>query len=450
MNVENFLEAQDYLSAHIPEKPKTIFSGGRGLKRIKYLLRLLDNPQDKLKVIHIAGTSGKSSTSYLLSILFSSADQRSGLFISPHITNLRERISINNINITRDQFVRYLNELIPFIDRMEESEFGKPTYFEILTALTFYFFWKQKVDYAVMETGIGGLLDATNVVNNINKVCIITKLGMDHVEILGGKLGEIAEQKAGIITKTSLVITPEQEREAISVIKNSAKKNCAQLYIIQEGVNYKDIKEDQDKTVFTFDFLKTHLQLLSLGLLGKHQAENCSLALAVLTILSRRDGFTIHERQIRNALMKASFFGRLSRYKLEGKTVIVDGAHNAQKMEAFLQAVAHLYQGQKFHFLIAFKSTKNFIPLLKKIVPLAESITITSFKIKAQDWLHESVKPETITKALSTIGFYNYHIVADPKEAFKQLLKIKDKTNIIVTGSFYLISELYEKISKVG
>ncbi len=449
MFLANFSDAQNYLSAHIPKNPKNIFSGGLGLARIKYLLRLLDNPQDKLKVIHVAGTSGKSSTSYLLSLLLSSANKRTGLFISPHITNVSERIRINNINIAENQFVESLNEIIPFIERVEKSEFGIPTYFEILTTLAFYFFWREKADYAVMETGIGGLQDGTNVVNSTNKVCVITKLGMDHTEILGKTLTEIAKQKAGIITKNAIVITPEQGPTADCIIKNSAKNNRAKLFVLEPEVNFKDIKENQGKTVFTFDFLKTHLLQISLGLLGRYQAENCSLALASLILLSSRDGFVIDEKKIRDELSSANFLGRLSRYQTNGKIIIVDGAHNEQKMESFIQTVSYLYKGEKFNFLLAFKSGKDFVPILKHIIPLSGQIIITSFVIREQDWLCESINPEKIAKTLERLGFFNFRIIVNPKEALEELLKSKDKTDIIITGSFYLISTLYEKISGI-
>lgn len=442
MVVENFSEALRYLSAHIPENPRALFQGGVGVRRTKYLLQLIGSPQNKLKVIHIAGTSGKSSTSYLLSLLLTSQGQRTGLLISPHITDIRERIRINNTFIRKDQFVRYLNQLIPFIEKMRESEFGSPTYFEILTVLAFYFFWKENVTYAVIETGLGGLFDATNVVDRGDKICIITKLGLDHTEILGEGIDEITKQKVGIITKNAVVLTPSQKSEAVLILTNRAKVKMAQLFIIQESVNYKDVQEYKDKTLFSFDFLGNHWSKLTLGLLGAYQAENCSLALAVLIVLSRRDGFAIDDKHLRKALIRANFFGRLSVYRMAKKIVIIDAAHNEQKMKAFLQAVAHLYPRHKFNFLIAFKSTKEFIPLLQLIIPLARSITVTSFKIHTHDWFHESIKPRLITIALSQIGFSNYHVIADPKKALDFLLNSRHDTDIIITGSFYLISKL--------
>ncbi len=442
MKIENFTEGLSYLSAHIPENPRRLFQGGVGVRRTKYLLQFLGNPQNKLKVIHIAGTSGKSSTAYLLSVILASQGKSTGLVISPHINDIRERIRINNRFIRKNQFVKYLNQLIPFIEKMRETEFGSPTYFEILTALAFYYFWKENVNYAVIETGIGGLMDATNVVDRDDKICIITKLGLDHMEILGKGIIAIAKQKAGIITNNAVVITTGQKTEAQLILTNTAKLKMAKTIVIRERVNFKDVKEFKDKTIFTFNFFGNHWLKLTLGLIGAFQAENCSLALAALSVLSKRDGFVIDENLLRQALIKADFFGRLSIYRISKKMVIFDAAHNEQKMKAFIQAIAHLYPKYKFNFLIAFKSTKEIKPLLQIIAPLAKSIMITSFKIYTHDWFHESIKPKLITSTLSQIGFTNYRIKTNPKMAFADLLNSKDKTKIVITGSFYLLSEL--------
>ena len=287
MKLRNFEEAKDYLYRHIPENPQLIFSGGRGLNRTKYLLRLLGNPQDKLKVIHIAGTSGKSSTSYLLSLLLKSQGKQTGLFVSPHIFDIRERIRLNNELISKNEFVECLNDIVPFIEETAKSSFGESTYFEILTVMAFYFFLKKKVDYAVIETGLGGLLDATNVIRTTNKLCIITKLGYDHMEILGNSLAEIAAQKAGIITKNSIVLTLEQAPEAEKILSEFSQKNRAQIFVLKDNLNFKNVRETKDMLTFDFSFQDIFWGDLSLGLIGLYQAQNCSLALAALTQISK-------------------------------------------------------------------------------------------------------------------------------------------------------------------
>lgn len=442
MKISNFEEAKLFLDTHIPETTERLFSGGIGLARTKFLLKLLGNPQDKLKVIHIAGTTGKSSTSYLLSLLLSSQGFKTGLFISPHIVDLRERIRIDNSFITKDQFIKYLNELIPFIDKVQNSEFGMPTYFEILTCLAFYYFWKEGVEYAVIETGLGGLLDGTNVVTSDGKICIITKLGLDHTEILGKTLTQVAEQKAGIITKNAIVLTTGQAKAAEKILRESAKISHAQLFVLLENINIKNIQEEKFRISFDFDFGGVLLKNIILNLAGAYQAENCSLAIAALIMIFKKNNQVIDEKKVRQTLNDVDFFGRLSIVEKNGKTIIVDGAHNQQKMEAFVSAVKHIFPGQKFNFLIAFTNTKNYKPLLKAIIPLARQIIVTSFSSHSQDLIHESVKPEMITAVLTEMKFMNWKVIVDPRLAWYELLHSGDKNDIIITGSFYLIGEL--------
>jgi dihydrofolate synthase/folylpolyglutamate synthase len=441
MSVKDFTGAKKYLYDFIPKNMGAVFTGGRGLQRVKYMLGLMDNPQEKIKVVHIAGTSGKGSTAYFLSLQLEAIGQRTGLFLSPHVRDLRERIQINNSLLTESKFVKYLNEAVPYIERTEGSIHGKPTYFEILTSLAFYVYREERVDYAVIETGLGGLLDATNVVEG-EKACIITKLGMDHKEILGETIEEIAEQKAGIITHGAIVISPEQERGGMEVLERTAKSKEAKLFVIREGVNFGHVEEEKIKTVFDFKFLDYQFNSIYLGLLGRYQAENCSLALAALILICKRDGLVVDEGRIRKALKGASFFGRMTRRRINDKNVIFDGAHNVQKMEVFIKAIRSIYPRRTFNFLISFVDTKEFEPMLRLIVPVAKSIVVTSFSLGTQDLLRKSIEPEKVARELSRTGFSRVRIILDPNEALRGLLFSEDKDDVIVTGSFYLISVL--------
>ncbi|MDO8524814.1 MAG: Mur ligase family protein, partial [bacterium] len=395
MKLANFKSAQEYLYSYIPESLSQTYSADWGLARTKYFLELLGNPQEKIKVIHIAGTSGKGSTAYLVSLLLSSLGQKSGLSISPHLIDIRERTQINNQLISQEKFTHYLNKLVPVIDQVSRSKFGKVTYFELLTVLAFYIFFKEKVEFAVMETGMGGLYDATNSVSNKTKVAMLTKIGLDHTNILGKTIGKIALQKAEIIQNGNVVFSTEQLPQAKKVVEKIAKERSTNLFWVKKGVDFTNVTLTQE-----FTTLRSHLPGASvnikLGMLGNHQAENCSLALATIYYLAQRDQFEFDIKKIKAALESANFPGRMEIKKINNEVVIIDGAHNPQKMATFLAAIKKIFPNQKFNFLIAFKKCKYFKQMLRQIVPLAKSIFITSFFTDKQDLVHLSQDPQDI------------------------------------------------------
>ena len=228
MQITTYKQAINYLHSHIPGDAKQVFSGDKGLDRVRHLLKLLGNPQEKIKIIHIAGTSGKGSTAYILSNLIRSQNFKVGLTVSPHLLDIRERIQINNTLIDKKIFTKNLNDIAEKVKEIDTKKYGQLTYFELLTVLAFYTFYKEEVDYAVVETGLGGLLDATNVVTSENKICVITKIGFDHTHILGKRLTDIALQKAGIIQKNNTVVVTWQRKEIEQLFKNVSENKNAQ------------------------------------------------------------------------------------------------------------------------------------------------------------------------------------------------------------------------------
>lgn len=230
-DIENFLKDRILLRS-------AEFSSGHGLKRTQYFLKLIGNPQNKIKVIHIAGTSGKGSTATLISQMLASQDFKVGLHLSPHVIDIRERFQINNKLPDEKKVVKYFNQILPAIEQMEVSSYGTPTYFEIIVALSFYMFLNEGLNYAVMETGFGGLYDATNCVSNKNKVVILTKIGLDHMRILGKNISEIAFQKASIIHSHNYVISIQQYPSAQKVIKRIANKNNAYIQWVIPHKNF--------------------------------------------------------------------------------------------------------------------------------------------------------------------------------------------------------------------
>ena len=445
MRIKTFSEAQGFLYRQIPQGEKNIFPGQRGLDRAKLLLRLIGNPQEKIKVIHIAGTSGKGSTAYLTGQILTGLGFKTGLTLSPHLVDIRERVQINNQLISKEKFVFYLNQLLGAVKKMTQSPCGSPTYFEILIALAFQTFCQEKVDYAVVETGLGGWYDATNVVKNPQKVAILTRIGLDHTQVLGKTIGEIALQKAKIIHPGNAVFALKQKPAANKIFEKIAREEKAKLFFIKKGINFKNIKSTPQKTIFDFSQPPYSFKNLNLGLLGAHQAENCSLALSIVSFLSQRDGFSFDEKKIRQALKKAHFAGRLEILKVDGRMIILDGAHNPQKIATLAKNLKKFFPGQKFDFLIAFKKKKDFAKALPKIIPLAEKIYLTRFFQGHQDWLALSEGPEKIKKVLKKLKFENFEIAPDPQKVIGK----KNYQPLVVTGSLYLLSEIYPFVEKL-
>jgi len=425
LKIKNFAEAESFLSSHIPKTTSTIFPGEVGLNRAKDFLHLLGDPQEKLKIIHVAGTSGKGSTCYLISSLLESQGFKVGLHQSPHLTDVTERFQINNQNISKEDFVDYLNKIIPAIAKIKHI-----TYFEILVGLAFYIFNDKKVDYAVMETGLGGWYDGTNVVSRPDKLSVITKIGLDHTAILGETIEKIALQKAMIINKNSQAISIYQEPKAEKVIRGVAKIKEANVVFVNR--------------------LNRLNRLNQLGLIGEYQKENAGLALTAVYYLSLRDKFKINQKKIKQVFETARFPGRFDVKKIKEKTVIFDGAHNPQKMEAFIKSLVKKYPGKKFNFLLAFKKGKDYKEMLKIIISLVgtSKIILTSFLTENQDMINASEDPEKIK--LDIIRYNRIQletkIIPDLKKAWDAILK--EDGIIVVTGSLYLIGEIFKLIKK--
>lgn len=398
-------------------------------------------------MIHIAGTSGKGSTAYLTSILLRALSFKVGLHVSPHFVDIRERFQINNRLIKKSRFREYINKLLPAIEKMKKTKYGAPTYFEILTAMAYYIFWDEKVDYAVVETGIGGFHDATNTISKTDKFVILTRIGLDHTAILGKTLDKIAFQKAMIIQKNNMTCSIFQRPIIRKVIEKIADQKKAQLFYVNKQSSFFNLKVSMDGTCFDFRFNDFVYKRLFLSLRGFHQTENASVALASIILLSKRDGFNISEEKIRKALVHAHFEGRMEILKIKEKSIIIDGAHNPQKISMLVKNLVHLLPNQKFTFVIAFKNDKDFITMIKWIIPLAHKIIITSFFTDKQDWIHFSQAPENVMNICKKLRFNNCFMVPLSKEAFNEA--IKGTNHIVVTGSLYLLSDLYPYIGRL-
>jgi dihydrofolate synthase/folylpolyglutamate synthase len=420
-----------------------------GLARQEHILELLGNPQNKLKVIHIAGTSGKGSVASYISQILQAQGFKVGLTVSPHLLDVRERVQVNNQTIAQDKFNQYFSEIEPALVETQHSQLGKPTYFEVLMALAFYTFTKEKVDYAVIETGMGGFLDGSNTVNRQDKVAVITKIGFDHTKFLGNTLSLIAKQKAGIIQPQNVTFTIAQKPIVEKVITDYAEKQNSRVSFIRAKANYVQVREGKVGLRYNFNNEINSYKALEINSLANYQVENSALALSVCLYLCQRDKWSLSEDILRKTLLKFSFAGRMSIKKMQTKEgfeklLILDGAHNPQKMKGFISSLKNVANVEQFAFVIAIKKGKDYKKMLKYITPFAKKIFIARFELVELDAVQIAELPEVIAENLIELDYTNYQIIEDPIQAID--LALQNFPGCIATGSLYLMSEIYTKL----
>lgn len=377
-------------------------------------MEYLGQPQEKFKTVHIAGTSGKTSTCYYTAALLAASGKKVGLTVSPHVTAINERVQINGRPVPEAEFCQALTEFLGIIEKVPIE----PSWFEVMVAFAYWYFARQKVDYAVVEVGLGGLLDGTNVIKRADKVCIITDIGFDHMHILGKTLPEIAEQKAGIIHEGNTVLTYRQSPEVMEVIEGYSHSQRADLQVIEP--------------LATYDFWEA---------MPDYQRRNWSLAFRVYQYLRERDSLTDLSSEALQATLKISVPGRMDILKYGGKIIIMDGAHNAQKMSAFASSFKQLYPGVRPAVLLSLKKGKEAQEVAAILGPLTDRLVITRFSI-AQDTPVISIKPEELKKVFAAY-MEAVSIEADQSKALQKVLNGPEDV-IIITGSLYLLSQVKE------
>lgn len=408
-----------------------------GLERIQAILDRVGNPERKVKCIHVAGTNGKGSTSAMMSMILREAGYKVGFFSSPHIQHFHERMRINGMPIADTDLARLVEEIKPVIEEIEPIDGlgGRASFFEVVTALAFMYFADQKVDALILEVGLGGRLDATNVVHPIASV--ITSIGLDHTEYLGNTLAAIAGEKAGIIKEGVPVITGVRNEEALSVIAQKAEEKNAQLYaplaesnwnFLESNLRYQNVDLTMDQTTY---------HELKIGLLGEHQLRNATIGLKTIQIVQKYYP-AVDETAIRNGLGKVKWPGRLELVQ-ENPAVLLDGAHNIQGVEAlscFIEEVKSQYRN--LYMVMSILGDKEVTAMVKKVAPLATKITFTqnnNLRASAAEKLAETLKDEHT----------EFKIIPDFEMAIRKTIQEAEEGDLVcITGSLYTISEARE------
>ena len=418
----NYEEAREYLDQ--------VSKGGSilGLDNMRELLKRLENPQDSLKFVHISGTNGKGSVLAYVSTVFKEAGYRTGRYISPTLFSYREKIQVNESFIGREDLARLTEEVKKAAEEMQNSGKGFPTIFEIETALAFLYFAEQKCDIVILETGLGGALDATNVIKT-SVMEVITSISMDHMEFLGDTLGKIALQKAGIIKPHTSVVSAVQDMEAMEVIRDVCrKKECVFDTVDQEQI--KDISYGYEGQSFSYKDWKN----IKISLMGSYQIKNAALALEAIEAL-RKLGYELNDKAVYQGMKTAVWKGRFTVISKE-PFIIMDGAHNQAAAEELVRSLKLYYPGKKFYYIFGMFRDKDYHQVIRLTAPLAEHIVTVETPENPR-----ALPAEELKKAVAEVN-PSVEAAGNLRMAVNQVMEQIDKDAVIVIfGSLSFLGE---------
>lgn len=398
-----------------------------GLKRIERLCELLGSPEKNLKVIHVGGTNGKGSTAIFISSVLISQGYNVGIYTSPYIERFTERIKINNEEIEKEDLSVLVTEIKPVIDKLVIEGLEHPTEFEIITACAFKYFKEKKVDFVVLEVGLGGRYDATNIVDPV--LSVITTISFDHMNILGDTLSKIAYEKAGIIKNNKPLVLYPQEKEAMDVFNEAISYHNSKLYPVQ-NVKY----EIKDNTLdgIVFDVLLPYkYEKLKIKLLGEHQVMNAITALTAIEAL-KDEGYIIDSSSIYNGFENTQWPGRFE-IICKQPYIVLDGGHNIQGITALSAAISKYFNESKINIVCGMLKDKQYNKMIDALLSVSDNfITVTPDN------------PRALTAAELAYIFENHNKKAIPANSIEDAVKkgiqiTKNNEVLLFCGSLYMI-----------
>lgn len=403
-----------------------------GLKTMKRLMDELGNPQKDINYIHIAGTNGKGSTVAFISNILEESGYRVGVFTSPYLERFNERIQINGKDISDGAFSKITEDVKEKTERIVREGYPHPTVFELVTAIAFMYFKEENVDFVVLEVGLGGRLDSTNIIDT-SLLSIITTIDYDHIDVLGDSLYKIGREKAGIIKKRGTVLSYPQNEEVLKALKEKAEYEEADFTICPiENINIKKLNEYG--AIFDFKYREKTFQNLKINLLGHHQVCNASLAVSGVSILKDKGFVKTTDEDIEKGLEKTVWKGRLEMLKSEPR-FLIDGAHNLQGIKTLVDSLK-LFNYNKLILGISILKDKDVKHMLENIVPLADEIIITEIDSPRR------MEAEKLSKEIEKVN-KNIIIEKNIKKAVDESFSIAEKDDLILfAGSIYLIGDV--------
>lgn len=405
------------------------------LVMMREVLARLDNPQDQLRAIHLAGSNGKGSTVNALREMIEGAGYKVGAFTSPHLERVNERMTINGEQISDAEFLQYMNAVAQIIDTHYNGEY--PSFFEVVTLIMFQYFAAEQVDFALIETGLGGRLDATNVITPL--ASIITTISLEHTAFLGDTYAKVAFEKAGIIKEGVPVIVGVKNEEALAVIREVATERHAKCFILDEDFTVKAKQQSEYSQQFYYEKADIKLQDIELKMAGAHQMANASLAMTAMFVLQENGHVKISGATMRKALQTAQWAGR---FEQVAHNIVLDGAHNSEGTAALIQTLKDVYPNRNYHFVYAALSDKDHANSIALMDEVANYMAFTQIPLP-------NAMPAEQLAALSRHSKKAYS--SDWRGVLGAEMQERDEDDILViTGSLYFIAEARKLLQGVA
>ncbi len=400
-----------------------------GLVRVTELCELLGNPQNGLKFIHVAGTNGKGSTCAMLSHILCAQGYQTGLFVSPFVDRFNERIQLNNVPIPDDDLAEIITEIAPVVDSMEHPA----TEFEVITAAAFLYYARKKCDYVVLEVGLGGELDSTNVIDT-PLLAIITAIDFDHMHILGNTIEEIASAKAGIIKDGGTVLFYGQHPGALPVIEAACEKHGAELHVVDRSSL---VEETYDLHGQTFSYRGfAHLKL---GLLGRYQMRNAATVIDAVELL-RNQGVEISDEALRKGLAETVWPARFELLR-ENPPFFVDGGHNPHGVRGTVETYRRLFPDRKARLIMGMMRDKDVSESIRLLLPIAKEF----YTVRPQN--DRAMPSEELAELIGSFGAKAtpFRTVADAVET-----AVRGNDPALAVGSLYMAGEVHQAFRRIG
>lgn len=413
------------------------FAINLGLQRIQRLCDLAGNPEKELKIIHVAGTNGKGSTTTFISSILISQGYRVGIYTSPYIERFTERIKINAREISEDEVARLITEISSDIDKVEQEGLERPTEFEIITACAFKYFKEQKVDFVLLEVGLGGRFDATNIVYPL--LSVITTISYDHINILGDTLGKIAYEKAGIIKNGRPVVIYPQEKEAMDVILSETEGRNSSVKLVQD-IKYEVVQDSVDGIIFNA-YGNREYKNIKLNMTGSYQVMNAITALKAIETLVE-EGIKIDDSAIYEGFESSKWPGRFEIISRE-PYIVLDGGHNIQGIEVLASALKKYFPDKKIRIVCGMLKDKEYGKMIERLGEVSSDF----IAVRANS--PRALSADELKAAIEDKG-KNAISVESIKDGVNKGLKITKSEEVLVfCGSLYMIGEVRSILRKI-